>query len=217
MCPEWSSCRLFELYSTCHCSSGSLLCNRMLKAVTCSGSFRGVASCIRACRTAKSVGRSDKLLTAHVTARAALAADSPTHGKGCSAQAVAKDPPAEEVERAKMAAVSAILINLESRAVANEDIGRQILTYGHRRAHALSFAAVRASCLCAAVPERATDSILPAARRKPIKEFTDLIRGVKPSDISSLVSKMVKTPLSLACLGDIAAVPRYNAVQSHFG
>ena len=47
-------------------------------------------------------------------------------------QAVAKDAPTEEIERAKNAAVSAILINLESRAVVNEDIGRQILTYGHR-------------------------------------------------------------------------------------
>ena len=47
-------------------------------------------------------------------------------------QAVAKDVPSEELERAKNAAISAILINLESRAVMNEDIGRQILTYGHR-------------------------------------------------------------------------------------
>ena len=47
-------------------------------------------------------------------------------------QALTKQVPSEELERAKAAAVSAILVNLESRAVANEDIGRQILTYGHR-------------------------------------------------------------------------------------
>ena len=52
----------------------------------------------------------------------------------CALQAVAKDVPTEELERAKNAAISAILINLESRAVTNEDIGRQILTYGHRYA-----------------------------------------------------------------------------------
>lgn len=47
-------------------------------------------------------------------------------------QAVASDVPAAEVERAKAAAVSSVLMNLESRAVVAEDIGRQVLTYGHR-------------------------------------------------------------------------------------
>ena len=42
------------------------------------------------------------------------------------------------------------------------------------------------------------------------------MRAVKPSDISGLVSKLIKTPLSMACLGDIASVPRYNDVQSRF-
>lgn len=37
-----------------------------------------------------------------------------------------------ELERAKAAAVSSVLMNLESRAVVAEDIGRQVLTYGHR-------------------------------------------------------------------------------------
>ena len=50
----------------------------------------------------------------------------------CPAQAVAKDVPAAELERAKAAAVSSVLMNLESRAVVAEDIGRQVLTYGHR-------------------------------------------------------------------------------------
>ena len=36
------------------------------------------------------------------------------------------------MERAKNAAISQVLINLESRAVTAEDIGRQVLTYGHR-------------------------------------------------------------------------------------
>jgi hypothetical protein len=47
-------------------------------------------------------------------------------------QAVAKDVPEAELERAKAAAVSSVLMNLESRAVVAEDIGRQVLTYGHR-------------------------------------------------------------------------------------
>lgn len=40
--------------------------------------------------------------------------------------------PDAELERAKAAAVSSVLMNLESRAVVAEDIGRQVLTYGHR-------------------------------------------------------------------------------------
>lgn len=47
-------------------------------------------------------------------------------------QAVAKDVSEAELERAKAAAVSSVLMNLESRAVVAEDIGRQVLTYGHR-------------------------------------------------------------------------------------
>ena len=40
--------------------------------------------------------------------------------------------PEAELERAKKAAISSVLMNLESRAVVAEDIGRQVLTYGHR-------------------------------------------------------------------------------------
>ncbi|EFJ11431.1 hypothetical protein SELMODRAFT_183257 [Selaginella moellendorffii] len=39
----------------------------------------------------------------------------------------------EELERAKNATISAVLMNLESRVVVTEDIGRQILTYGKRK------------------------------------------------------------------------------------
>eukprot|EP00475_Leptophrys_vorax_P036791 TRINITY_DN6272_c6_g1_i1.p1 TRINITY_DN6272_c6_g1~~TRINITY_DN6272_c6_g1_i1.p1 ORF type:complete len:571 (-),score=17.98 TRINITY_DN6272_c6_g1_i1:156-1733(-) len=40
----------------------------------------------------------------------------------------------EELQRAKTATVASVLMNLESRVVVAEDIGRQILTYGHRKA-----------------------------------------------------------------------------------
>jgi processing peptidase subunit alpha len=38
-----------------------------------------------------------------------------------------------ELQRAKNTTISAVLMNLESRMVVTEDIGRQILTYGHRK------------------------------------------------------------------------------------
>ncbi|TVU35174.1 hypothetical protein EJB05_17051 [Eragrostis curvula] len=39
----------------------------------------------------------------------------------------------EQLDRAKQATKSAVLMNLESRTIASEDIGRQILTYGERK------------------------------------------------------------------------------------
>ena len=47
-------------------------------------------------------------------------------------QALTKDVKKEDLERAKNAAICQVLVNLESRAVVAEDIGRQVLTYGHR-------------------------------------------------------------------------------------
>mmetsp|Transcript_9373 Transcript_9373/g.33016 ORF Transcript_9373/g.33016 Transcript_9373/m.33016 type:complete len:497 (-) Transcript_9373:1374-2864(-) len=39
-----------------------------------------------------------------------------------------------QLERAKLALISSVYMNLESKVVVAEDIGRQILTYGHRKA-----------------------------------------------------------------------------------
>jgi len=52
--------------------------------------------------------------------------------------------PAAELDRAKAAAVSSVLMNLESRAVVAEDVGRQVLTYGHRKPVAEFVAAINA-------------------------------------------------------------------------
>ena len=52
--------------------------------------------------------------------------------------------PAPELDRAKAAAVSSVLMNLESRAVVAEDVGRQVLTYGHRKPVAEFIATINA-------------------------------------------------------------------------
>lgn len=49
-----------------------------------------------------------------------------------SLQALTKDVDQEALDRAKNAAITQVFTNLESRAVIAEDIGRQVLTYGHR-------------------------------------------------------------------------------------
>ena len=98
-------------------------------------------------------------------------------------EAVTKEVPAAELERAKAASISSVLMNLESRAVVGEDIGRQVLTYGHR---------------------------------KPVPEFIDAIRKLTAADLAAAVSKLLKSPPSLAVLGDVAAVPRYDTVAKRF-
>jgi processing peptidase subunit alpha len=98
-------------------------------------------------------------------------------------EAVAKEVPAAELERAKAAAISSVLMNLESRAVVAEDVGRQVLTYGHR---------------------------------KPVPEFLEAIRKLTPADMAAAVTKLLKSPPTLAVMGDVAAVPRYDAVAKRF-
>jgi len=59
-------------------------------------------------------------------------------------QSLTASVPAEELERAKRAAVSSVLMNLESKAIVCEDIGRQVLTYGHRKEVSEFVAAIEA-------------------------------------------------------------------------
>ena len=94
-------------------------------------------------------------------------------------QAVAAECPAEEVERAKRAAVASVVMNLESRAVTAEDIGRQVLTYGHRL---------------------------------PVADFLAAMQALTPADVAKAAAALLKTPPTLAVLGDVAAVQRYDEV-----
>jgi processing peptidase subunit alpha len=50
-----------------------------------------------------------------------------------------------------------------------------------------------------------------------VDEFVREIQGLKASDLSSAVGKLLKTPPSLAVLGDIANVPRYDQLLKRFG
>jgi processing peptidase subunit alpha len=54
------------------------------------------------------------------------------------------------------------------------------------------------------------------ARRKTVDTFTKEMQAVTPQDLSSLVTKLLKTPPTVATLGDIANVPRYDAIASRF-
>ena len=88
-----------------------------------------------------------------------------------------------ELERAKAATVSSALMNLESRAVVAEDIGRQALTYGERKAPSV---------------------------------FLADVAKLSVADLSAAVAKLLKTPPTLAVVGDASALPRYEALVKRF-
>ena len=52
--------------------------------------------------------------------------------------------------------------------------------------------------------------------RKPVLEFIKEIQKLTPEDIGKLVTKMLKSPPTVATLGDVASVPRYDAIASRF-
>lgn len=88
-----------------------------------------------------------------------------------------------ELQRAKNSTKSAILMNLESRAVVTEDIGRQLLTYG-----------------C----------------RKTVEHFLGCLDELTLDDLTTLAQKMISTPLTMACWGDVDRVPSYEFVSRQF-
>lgn len=50
-----------------------------------------------------------------------------------------------------------------------------------------------------------------------MSEFIDEIKAVSPKDIASAATKLLKSPPSLAVVGDTANVPRYDLVAQRFG
>lgn len=48
-------------------------------------------------------------------------------------------------------------------------------------------------------------------------EFVREIQALTPKDLSAAATKLLKSPPSMAVLGDIAHVPRYDQVLKRFG
>lgn len=88
-----------------------------------------------------------------------------------------------QLNRAKESTKSAVLMNLESRMIVAEDMGRQILTYGER---------------------------------KPVEQFLKAVDEITLEDITSLASKIISSPLTMASYGDVLNVPSYESVSSKF-
>ena len=47
-------------------------------------------------------------------------------------------------------------------------------------------------------------------------EFIKGMQELTPQDVSKLVARILKTPPTVTVLGDIANVPRYDAIASRF-
>ncbi len=52
--------------------------------------------------------------------------------------------------------------------------------------------------------------------RKQVSEYITAIDKLQVSDITEAVSKLLKSPPSLAALGDIANIPRYAEMERRF-
>jgi hypothetical protein len=50
-----------------------------------------------------------------------------------------------------------------------------------------------------------------------VGEFVGAIRALTPADLAAAVQRLLSSAPSLAALGDIARVPRYDLVAKRFG
>jgi processing peptidase subunit alpha len=85
-----------------------------------------------------------------------------------------------EVTRGKQQLKSAVHMQLASRSLRLEDIGRQVMTYGKIQ-----------------TPE----------------EISNLIEKVTEQDLQRVAQKMLATPPSIAAIGDLSHLPRYDQIQ----
>ncbi|URE38044.1 mitochondrial-processing peptidase subunit, partial [Musa troglodytarum] len=98
-----------------------------------------------------------------------------------------------QLDRAKESTKSAVLMNLESRMVASEDIGRQILTYGESHISRCEYGNV---CI------RLLKKCDAAGMEKPIEHFLKAIDKVTLKDITTITEKIISSPLTMASWGD---------------
>jgi len=52
--------------------------------------------------------------------------------------------------------------------------------------------------------------------RKPVADFLKVVENLTVKDIGTLMEKLFKSPVTMACLGDVARVPRYDVVARRF-
>ena len=58
--------------------------------------------------------------------------------------------------------------------------------------------------------------LIALACRIPVREFLTTIEKLSASDITKAASAMLKTPVSMASLGNVVDIPRYPEMQKRF-
>ena len=112
-------------------------------------------------------------------------------------------------------------MNLESRAVVAEDIGRQVRglsAFLPAFALAASPAAPprrRAEAEARPTP-RGPDQILTYGERKSTASFVSDVNALTVADLAATATKMLKSPLTLVATGDLRSLPRYTELAKRF-
>jgi len=58
--------------------------------------------------------------------------------------------------------------------------------------------------------------ILTYNKRQPTEEFVAAVEKLTAADLAALASKLLKTPVTVAALGDVSKVPEYNVIAKSF-
>lgn len=111
-----------------------------------------------------------------------------------------------ELERAKTQLKSMLMMNLESRPVIFEDVGRQVLSTGRRKLpHEL----------CHLISELRKKQNKPRHNYGLLTLTNTLCPGnVSASDINRVATKMLRSKPAVAALGDLTEMPTYEHIQA---
>ena len=86
----------------------------------------------------------------------------------------------------------------------------------HFRLAAVSMPLQAHIMLVSGQPERGISMLSALACRIPVREFLTTIEKLSASDITKAASAMLKTPVSMASLGNVVDIPRYPEMQKRF-
>ena len=56
----------------------------------------------------------------------------------------------------------------------------------------------------------------PLLCRKPVADFLKVVEKLSVKDMSALMTRLFKTPLTMASTGDVSRLPRYDVVAKRF-
>lgn len=118
-----------------------------------------------------------------------------------------------ELERAKTQLKSMLMMNLESRPVIFEDVGRQVLSTGRRKLPHELCDLISESTICEGLCE---NDIRYTVYFLFHTSFLCICQpgNVTDSDIRRVTTKMLRSKPAVAALGDLTEMPSYEHIQA---